>query len=387
MLTQEQIKQLEAFDGQDNHVLSVYLDLDPASWVRRAYLIAFEDLAKAARARVLGEPAETALSSEAERVKTWLESHPPHGKGLAVFTCAPRGLWRAEVLGVRVMNHLAFDPRPDVAPLLRLVDEYERYAVAVVDKQKARLFSVFLGEIEETEELKEHDVPSKHDQGGVSQAKYQRHHEWHVYGHLKRVGQRLADLFRRRRFDRLVVMGPEEAASELRRLLPRALAHRVVAVVPGQLFASDREILDKTLEIERRVERQVEEAVITELLDLVGPTGRAILGVRPTLAALWTDQVQTLVVAHSIRGDGSECPNCERLDPGRIERCPTCGTTMRPVHDLFHRAMARAVEQAGSVEVVHGLAEKRLMEVGGGLGALLRHPGARATADAVTASA
>jgi hypothetical protein len=37
---------------------------------------------------------------------------------------------------------------PDLAPLLRLLDEHERYAVALVDKEKARLFSVFLGEIE-----------------------------------------------------------------------------------------------------------------------------------------------------------------------------------------------------------------------------------------------
>jgi len=34
------------------------------------------------------------------------------------------------------------------------VDEYERYAVAVVDKERARLFTVFLGEIEEMEEFR-----------------------------------------------------------------------------------------------------------------------------------------------------------------------------------------------------------------------------------------
>jgi hypothetical protein len=47
---------------------------------------------------------------------------------------------------------------------------------------------------------------------------------------------------------------------------------------------------------------------------------------------------------------------------------------MRPEHDLFHRAMQRTLEQAGRVEVMVGDAEKRLLELGGGLGALLRHP-------------
>ena len=34
---------------------------------------------------------------------------------------------------------------------------------------------------------------------------------------------------------------------------------------------------------------------------------------------------------------------------------------------------ARAREQAGRVEVVHGAAARRLLEAGGGLGALLRY--------------
>ena len=102
------------------------------------------------------------------------------------------------------------------------------------------------------------------------------------------------------------------------------------------------------------------------LVDLVHVTG----------AALWADLVQTLVVAQGARGEGSECPNCERLDPGRVDPCPTCGTTMRHVHDIFHRASQRAVERAGRAEIVFGDAERRLLELGGGMGALLRHPSA-----------
>jgi peptide subunit release factor 1 (eRF1) len=45
---------------------------------------------------------------------------------------------------------------------------------------------------------------------------------------------------------------------------------------------------------------------------------------------------------------------------------------MRPVPDLLHRAMARTLEQAGRVEVVHGDAARQLLDKGGGLGALLR---------------
>jgi hypothetical protein len=372
MLQYEEIERLAEFDAKTSRVLSVYLDLDLSSRVRHAYRVAFEDMVKDARLRQ-ADAALPQFSDEVARVRKFLETGPPRGKGLATFTCAPQTLWRAEVLAVRAPNHLAFELKPDVAPLLRIMDEYERYAIALVDKTRARLFSVFMGEIEESEALRDTDAVRRTDQGGWSQANYQRHHEAHVYSHLKAVAQRLAEMHRRRPFERLIVAGPEEATTALRRLLPRALARRVAAVIPADIDAGAREILDKTLAVERQIEREDEERLVRELADLAGPAGRSVLGVRPTLAALWADLVQTLVVAQGARGEGAECTSCERLDPGRVEQCPTCGAKTRPVHDIFHRAAQRAVERAGRAEIVSGAAERRLMELGGGLGALLRH--------------
>jgi peptide chain release factor subunit 1 len=385
MIAPEQIAVLEALDAHAARVLSVYLGLDPARQVRRTYRVAFEDLARDSGTR-LEEKERVELAQEAARVGEWLAEEKPRGLGVAVFSCAPRGLWQAHFLPVPVEDHLVFEPRPDLAPLLRILDDYERYAIALVDKRKARLFTVFLGAIEEIDAFAD-DVPGKHDQGGPAQARFQRHHEAHMYWHLKRVALRLADLLRRRRFDRLILAGPEEATSELPRLLPRALAHRMVAVVPAEVSASDGEILEKTLEIERRVEREHEERLVGELLEAAGPGGRAILGLRPTLEALWLGRVQTLAVAHDLHLEGGECPDCGRLTPESLAACAGCGAAMRPTHDVVHRAMNHAHEQAGSVEVVHGDAARRLWETGGGLGARLRYPAAAPTNGARMAQA
>jgi Bacterial archaeo-eukaryotic release factor family 10 len=150
MLTREQVEALAAFDAHGSFVLSVYLDLDPVRQMRRSYQIAFKDLVKEAR---------------------------------ALFSCTARAWFQAPTLAVRVRDHLAFEPIPDVGPLLRLLDEHERYVVAAVDKTTARIFSVFVGEIEEREALEDDEVPPKHDQGGLSQSRYQHHHETHVRWH------------------------------------------------------------------------------------------------------------------------------------------------------------------------------------------------------------
>jgi peptide subunit release factor 1 (eRF1) len=240
-----------------------------------------------------------------------------------------------------------------------------------VDKKKARLFTVFMGEIEERQKLEDF-VPGHHDQGGLSQPNYQRHHEAHVYWHLERVAQRLTELYRERPFDRLILAGPEEVTAELRRLLPRALAQRLVATIPGETFASDAEILQRTLEIEQRAERETEKRLLDELLETAGGGGRATVGLDPTLDALWRDQVQILVVADGLRTSGGECPSCYRLVPAGVATCPVCGTAPRPIDDLVERAVERTLDQNGRVEVVHGEAARRLQEAGGGIGALLR---------------
>jgi peptide chain release factor subunit 1 len=385
VLTREQIEQLESFDAQDACVLSLYLNQPPASQVEHSYKTVFQDLAREMRDR-LAEPQCSQFTAEVNRITEWLEAHQPQGKSLAVFSCVPRGLWQAHDLAVDLRDHLAFQPQPNVEPLLDVLDEYERYAVVLVDKETARLFTVFLGAIEESQAFRDF-VPGKHDKGGPSQANFQRHHEAHVYRHLKRVAAYLVEIFRRRPFDRLILAGPEEATSELKRLLPRALGHRLVATIPGEIFAKPAEILERTLEIERRVERSVEQRLLDELFETADAGGRATYGLRQTLEAVWLGKVQTLVVADGVRAAGSECLNCGHLEPGSLAECPTCAHPMVCVPDLIERAVERALDQAGSVEVVHGEAARHLHESGGGLGAFLRYispqlsaPGSQPTA-------
>jgi peptide subunit release factor 1 (eRF1) len=259
-----------------------------------------------------------------------------------------------------------------VAPLLDVLDEYERYAVALVDKEKARFFSVFAGQIEETDDFKDF-VPGKHDRGGVSQANFQRHHEAHVFRHLKRAAEYLADLYRRRPFDRLVLAGPEEATSELRRLLPRALTSRVLATLPAETFARSQEILERTLQIERQVERTTEERLLSEVFDTAAAGGLATVGVDQTLEALFFGEVRTLFVAEGARAEGSVCPNCGRLATGSASSCPACGHRMDPASDVFERAIEQTLAMAGSIETVHGDPAQRLLQTGGGLAAVLRY--------------
>jgi peptide chain release factor subunit 1 len=369
-VTPADVERLVRFDGHGARILSVYLDLDPERQPTRSYRIVFEDLVKAAR-EGLDKAGRLGLEAEATKVTAWLEAKEPDGLGLAIFSSMPADLWQAWFLHVLVRDRLSYEPHPLVVPLLGLIEDHERYAVAVVDKESARLLTVFEGVIESRQDVTDF-VPGKHDQGGPAQARYQRHHETHVLWHIKRVVQRLSELLRNREFDRLILAGPEEATTELREHLPHELQRRLVATVPAEMDAGDAVILRMTQQLEQRVERDSESGLVAELIDAWKANGAAACGLAQTLDALYLRQVRTLVLAEGLTVAGSECPVDSRVEPGRPEECPTCGAEMTPIGDLVDRAAQQTLEQDGQVEIVHEAAAERLRDECDGIGALLR---------------
>jgi len=370
VITHADVERLARFDSHGARVLSVYLDLDTERQVTRSYQIVLEDLVKAAR-EPLDKRARAELQAEVDRVREWLESERPPARGLAVFSSSGGGLWETHGLPVAVPDRLSFETHPLITPLLGLVDDLERYVVALVDNQSARLLTVFEGRVESVEDFTD-DVPGKHDQGGPAQARLQRHHEDHVLRHVKRVVQQLSEGLRQRAFDRVILAGHEEATAAVRERLPRELARRLVATVPAETSATDAEILRMTLDVAQRVERESEEGLVTSVIDASRSDGPGACGSSATLEAVWLRQVLTLVLADGLTASGSECPVDGRLYREPPGACPMCGADTLPVGDIADRAAQDTLRQDGAVEIVHDAAARRLRDACDGMGAVLR---------------
>ena len=96
----------------------------------------------------------------------------------------------------------------------------------MVDKQTARLFLVYLGEIEEYTELIDERVPHARA-GGLSAEKNQRHHDMHVLWHVKHAVEVAERLWARERCQWLLIGGTDEPLAEVHRHLPKALRERL----------------------------------------------------------------------------------------------------------------------------------------------------------------
>jgi peptide chain release factor subunit 1 len=139
---------------------------------------------------------------------------------------------------------------------MTLVDEFERYLLLLVDKQTARLFVVYLGEIEEYTELMDELVPHP-KAGGWSAEKYQRHHDMHVLWHVKHAIEATEQLWMRERCQWLLIGGTEEPLAELRRLLPKALHERLAGEITISVQDAADAILVRVLAVAQAIERRL----------------------------------------------------------------------------------------------------------------------------------
>jgi peptide chain release factor subunit 1 len=288
-------------------------------------------------------------------------------RGLAMFSCSAAGLREVATVPRPLIQRSVVGPVADLVPLEIVFETYRSSAVALVDYQDARLFVEEMGGIEEVGKVAD-DVPGRHDQGGWAQMRMQRHVDDHRARHLKRVAERVFSLWRRRRFEYLVLAGPAEAHRDLEPVLHDYVRRRVRAHVALPLGATIDQVLERALEVEEEAERESEHEVLERLEAAVGSRDGGVAGVEPTLEALSVGRVSELVVSHRLSEPGARCRSCGRLLT-RPSRCPRCGSTTERIPDVVEAAVAVAFRSGARVEAV---VDDESMRSFDGVGALFR---------------
>ncbi len=381
MITVDDLNKLKEFKCDSAPVLSLYLDVTPPERANKKHITKFKRLVREARERMSNASREylSAFQEEAGRLQRWLEvGYDETGRGLAVFSCSAEGLWEAFRLPAPLRDRLAVDDRPYIRPLVTLADEYERYAVLLIDKKMARMFLVYMGEIAEYSEVIGKDVsrPTTIQQSRPSGRKDRGAKpgtdETYLVQHVKRVISALEEFYPNQECDRLIIGGTDEAISELRNRLPKSLARQLVAEISISLKAHPDEVLRRTLEIEQQIEREVEAGRLSMLLRAAGEGKGGILGLEPTLRAIFQGRVRMLIVEEGYRKPGLECPNCSYLTTAEATHCPACETPLEAIPDVVERAIEAALDQKAQIEVLRGETKAEMAEQGH-IGALLRY--------------
>jgi peptide chain release factor subunit 1 len=365
------LRRIAEWDPEGAPVVSIYLSVDGRRYPRRGDLeLRMDELVRRARAQAgdRDKAARRSIDRDLERMSELVRTFQRGDtRALALFGSSAMELWQEVRVPRPIRDRSTVAPQADLAPLEALFETFGKTCIALVDHEHARLLLVHLGRVEEVSEFAD-DVPGRHDQGGRSQARMQRHVDVHRRDHLKRVGERLFRTWKREGFERLILTGPGEAPGELEAMLHEYLRSRVVARFTMPMTSTIDEVRSRAIEVEEELEREEERSKVDRVAGLVRAGDRAVAGLEPTLAALAEGRADEMLVAIDLSAPGRVCRNCGRLTTRR-GRCPTCGSETDEIADVVDAAVAAAFRGGSRVEIV---AEDGAMEPLEGVGALLR---------------
>ena len=352
-------------------VLSLYLNLDPSQFATPpARKTSVRSLLDDAERRLrdtngLSHDDKMALHASLERAAGFLENDLPSdgAHGLAVFASEPLDLFEALKLPRSVPNRVAIGHSPLVGPLARLARR-ERWCLTLVNRRDARIFRGSPDGLREVEQIHD-DVSGQHDQGGWSQARYQRGIEKEKDDHLKVTCDALLRHFKQQPFERLIVGGPREVTTDFEQKLHHYLRERLAGRIEVDV---ERSNADQVLEAARPLIEKLEHRRELEALEKLGERGAC--GLDDVLPPLNERRVELLILDEQFGGViGVQCLVCGWLGL-EGDRCPADGSKLVELEDLTEAMIELSVQQSADLLAVHH--ERGALEDHGGAAALLR---------------
>jgi peptide chain release factor subunit 1 len=365
-ITRERLRRLAGIRAVEGKVLSLFLNLDPREFAtpaaRRTEVQSVID--RAARLirddDALGHAARASLRADLERVQAelgdgGLDARGAHG--LAVFASSAADLFEVLRLSEPVDHDPVVADAPFIEPL-SAIGAPERWCALLVNRRVARLFCGPGAALEEVG-LIEDELRRRHDQGGWSQANYQRSIDKDADDHLRRAAQVAFEHLQHDLPVGILVGAPSELAGDFESHLHPYLRERLAGRLDIDVEHTSADDVRRaaTPRIEQAA-RAREDAALRRLAEAFGGgPGAAASGLEEVLAAVHEQRVETLLVEAGFATPGVRCPTCGWLGTEGASVCPADGSATEDVGDLVEAAVERTVTQAADVRVLRDRAE------------------------------
>ena len=372
----ETLRELAGFRARSGCAISVYLDLDPrltptAAEVDthvRALVDEARKRAEAVRERRTHDQ-QASVREGLDRVHRYFEAEFVREgvRGVAVFVATRDGLFRPLLLTAPVADCVKVADELFLKPLVPVVSGADGALVAFVGRERGDLYELRDGRLEPIASRFE-EQPRRHDQGGWSQARFQRHIDELADRHLRGVVDELERELRRRRHAQLVVASAEETRAEFLGLLSPDARAAIAGWAHAEAHAGAPELLASVKPVLERKRAEQEAALVTRWHDALGQSGRASAGWAPTLEAASDSRVDVLLYEPNANSAVSRCPSCGRL---QLEHgaCPVDGTELEHSAEGLDLLLHRTLELGGTA---HAVTARQDLGPVGGVGALLR---------------
>jgi peptide chain release factor subunit 1 len=358
-VTWDELRELASVEASEGLAISLYVDLDPSvaatagdAQTRVNSLLDTAGKVTAEHERSLSHAQRIALRGDLDRIRGWFDQEfvRDGAHGVAVFCGSLDGIWRTRPILVSVGDEISLGRRLALARLATLVGRGDGALVVVAGRERGRFLRLADGKLAPVADLTE-EQPGRHDQGGLSQSRFQRHIDELAAEHLREVADELDRRVRESggALD-VVIVAPETSRAELAGYLTRPVQEALAGWAQAEAHTPDSELLE-IVEPVLAKRRAAREAELVERWREASAKGRGVGGWDAALEAVSDSRVETLLLAERAQADVWRCPSCGRLAANAGE-CPIDGTETVQVENGAEAAIVEALRRGGTTRIV-----------------------------------
>jgi peptide subunit release factor 1 (eRF1) len=381
-ISREQMRELADFKDQKSCAVSFYFQPStPRNKAHKEDTILIKDLAREAIRSLETKSEKECARADIERItrlSAELRSNGTHAK--AVFACADQKIWREYDLPPTLgSTQLFVDRHFHIKPLAHLLGASPLLGVVLVDRHRARIFDLRLGELTERDDLVHPLTRRGRSDGyaGYDGGHAQRRVEDEARAHFKNVAETLKELLEKGVFERWILACQDAHRSlfepQLHPYVSQALIGRFHAdlghVTKDEIRTQAQPMLDRWQADQRR-ER------VTQTLSQALSNGRGVTGLRRVLRSLELGEVQTLLLGENLQGHAVECTACGHIDAHLVNHCPVCGRATQEIVDVGEAILPWVVRR--DIETFYVKGDPEFDKIGN-IAALLRYRSEKVT--------
>jgi peptide subunit release factor 1 (eRF1) len=377
MMTRDEIRELAAFQADDQkgtYALSFYFQPDPPQdRSHRREAIVAKDVVKQALKSAAATGKNGSLHADLDRVLDVATNLRGHVLGKAVFACSAQNFWKEYELPPHVgTTQIYLQSRFQLKPLAAALGAKPALCVAVVDRQRARIFDLRLDDLRERAAIVHmlSRSASSYGYNGYEAGHAERRVAEEALQHFKSVAERLRTDLERGIWERLIIGCHDVNWPEFEPHLHPYVKQRLIGRFSADVASvSNEEIRDHAAAVLNPwlTERAATKA--SEAVEFAKANGRGVTGLRRVLQALETGEVQSLFLADNYSARAVECPHCGHLDAHLISACVACGHRTRELADVCDAIIPIAIRR--DIELFY-LKEHDDLDRAGNIAALLR---------------
>lgn len=249
--------------------------------------------------------ATESMQADIERIKNYLADEAPDtAHGLMIVACQANDVFTTIPLGVDVETAVEVGPTPVLINLARVAEDYRTYAVLLADQREATVSLVTQQRARPRLEVSGTDYPTKQQQGGWSQRRFQGRADERVEHFLSAVAEETRKVLEGRHRPALILAGDHRTTSALEEQLHESMQELIIGTLHLDIRASDSEIVDVTWPLVEAAERKQEAEAAETAMGNAAADAEGAAGAEEVLTALQAGQVMTLVMNADFSAEG-----------------------------------------------------------------------------------